>query len=323
MNQPLSPTISCLKTEKQIRFIKEHFLSALSAGLKLHHVFAPLYVKSNSGLNDDLNGSENPITFRLKESAENYSIVHSLAKWKRKRLKELHVPVQEGIITNMIAIRPDETLSDMHSAFVDQWDWELHIDPASRNLGFLRQTVNTIYEQIRQTELMVSAEYPEIEPVLPEKITFIHSEDLIERYPGSTPKEREDRVAQEYGAVFIIGIGSRLANGEPHDGRAPDYDDWTTATAGKYKGLNGDIIVWHPTLKRAFELSSMGIRVDRDALLHQLELTGTIGRSNLPFHKSLLAGELVQSVGGGIGQSRLCMFMLRKKSISEVQSCEG
>jgi len=313
--------IKDLKTEKQLEFIKETFSKGLRKELKLHHVFAPLFVPSGSGINDDLNGTERAIEFETASSKETYTIVHSLAKWKRMRLKELSVPKGEGIITNMIAIRRDETITDIHSYFIDQWDWEMTMDPAERTIEFLQSTVQKIYKQIFETEKAVASEFGEFESSLPETITFIHSEDLLALYPGKTPKERENLITEKFGAVFIIGIGGKLSDGKEHDGRAPDYDDWTSPSEEQHKGLNGDIILWHPELKRAFEVSSMGIRVNDVALQRQLELTKTTSRKELKFHKLLLEGKLPQSIGGGIGQSRICQFMLRKTNIAEVQYC--
>jgi len=296
--------IADLKTEQQ---------------LNLHSVFAPLYVKTGTGINDDLNGIEKPVTFNSRNSNTTYTIVHSLAKWKRLRLKELAIPTHEGIITNMIALRPDESLSDIHSILVDQWDWEINIAPTDRTLSFLKETVLKIYTQLKKTERLLSNTDNDIIPILPDEITFIHTEDLYDQYPDKTPKERENIIAEKYKAIFLIGIGGDLVDGKPHDGRAPDYDDWSTKTSDKHAGLNGDIILWHPTLKRAFEVSSMGIRVDADTLLRQLEITNTNSRKELQFHKDLLEDKLPLSIGGGIGQSRLCMFMLRKNDIAEVQ----
>ncbi|MBU0764835.1 MAG: aspartate--ammonia ligase [Bacteroidetes bacterium] len=312
-------TITALETQRMIQFVKETFLAGLKEELHLHQVFAPLYVRADSGINDDLNGIEKPVSFTIKDTDRECTVVQSLAKWKRLRLAELDVPVHEGIVTNMMALRPDEKISSIHSVLVDQWDWEIHIDNEDRCLRFLQETVRKIYRQIKITELELSCKYGFIEPVLPTEITFVHSEDLPAMYPGKTPGEREDLITKRFGAVFITGIGNALADGKPHDGRAPDYDDWTTPTSEKHTGLNGDIIVWHPVLGRALELSSMGLRVDREALLRQLELTGTTGRKELYFHKALLEDRLPLSIGGGIGQSRLAMFMLRKTNIKEVQ----
>ncbi len=314
-------TIDSLETEQQIRFLKEFFLSGLKSALSLHEVFAPLFVKQSTGLNDDLNGIEKPVSFRLRHSGEDYAIVHSLAKWKRQRLQQLSVPAGEGIVTRMLALRPNETLSAIHSVLVDQWDWELRMHPQDRTLDFLKSTAVRIYTQMIATERKMATLFDGITPVLPPQLTFIHTEDLLARYPNATPKEREHLATKEHGAVFLIGIGGMLQDGEPHDGRAPDYDDWTTLTSPKHKGLNGDILVWNPATAQSLELSSMGIRVDATALAHQLDLCGASQRRAFSFHEALLAGRLPQSIGGGIGQSRLAMFLLQKQHIGEVQNC--
>ncbi|MNU75280.1 Aspartate--ammonia ligase [compost metagenome] len=318
----LSYTINSLETEQQIQFVKDTFTSLLKEKLRLHPVFAPLFVQNTSGLNDDLNGIETSVSFQLKSTGAEYAIVHSLAKWKRKRLHELSIPLHEGIVTNMLAIRADETLSPLHSALVDQWDWEIHITKEDRQLTFLKETVKTLYAQVRATELVTCKQFGHAEPVLPPEIRFIHAEDLLKQYPGLSPKERELQITQQFGAVFLIGIGNVLSDGEPHDGRAPDYDDWTTPTSATHTGLNGDLLVWNPVLENSLELSSMGIRVDRVALLKQLEIRGASSRRNLPFHRSVIEETIPFSIGGGIGQSRLAMFLLRKSSIAEVQQCE-
>jgi len=308
-----------LETEQRVQFVKQYFGAALRDALKLHPVFAPLFVKQHTGINDDLNGTEKPVTFRRDDGE--YAIVHSLAKWKRMRLKELAVPVYEGIMTQMLALRPDETLSDIHSVLVDQWDWEMVIGAADRNLFFLQSVVRKIYRRIRQAELEVQQAYPELRATLPEHIRFIHAEELQERYPDKTPREREDLAVKKYGAVFLTGIGGALADGQPHDGRAADYDDWSTPTYPGLKGLNGDILLWHPVLQRSFEVSSMGIRVDKDALLRQLEICGATDRKALPFHQAVLKDELPFTIGGGIGQSRMAMFLLKQPHIGMVQYC--
>jgi aspartate--ammonia ligase len=309
------------QTEQAIRQIKEFFQTNLAFELNLMRVTAPLFVLSGTGINDDLNGVERPVAFPvLGLSDERAEIVQSLAKWKRLQLADFNMQPGEGLYTDMNAIRPDETLDSLHSIYVDQWDWERVMRPEERNLGFLRGIVSKIYDVIRRTERYVCHLYPEITPELPEEITFIHSEELEQHYPGLTVKEREKRICQEHGAVFIIGIGSDLPGGAPHDGRAPDYDDWSTPTIGGHKGLNGDIIVYYRRLDCAFELSSMGIRVDPETMLRQLEIRGVQERKQLYFHRRLLNGELPQSVGGGIGQSRLCMLYLRKAHIGEIQS---
>lgn len=309
-----------LRQEEAISFVKETFSGLLAKSLSLIRVSSPLAVLSGTGINDDLNGVERPVRFPIKSLQEQEAVVvHSLAKWKRLRLGELGIPEGKGILTDMRALRPDEDFTPLHSIYVDQWDWEAHISPAQRTLSFLRQTVERIYQALRATEVAIASQYPEIEPVLPEHITFIHSEELLQRYPDLSPKEREQEAARQYGAIFIIGIGGKLSNGERHDGRAPDYDDWSSANEAGYSGLNGDIVVWHPVLESAFELSSMGIRVDKAALLRQLEVLGCSQRSELYFHRLLLSDAIPQSIGGGIGQSRVVMFLLRKAHIGEVQ----
>jgi len=307
------------ETEKAIKMVKDFFQLNLAEALNLRRVTAPLFVKAGTGINDDLNGVERPISFNIKNMSNTEAeIVQSLAKWKRLTLASLKISLGEGIYTDMNAIRPDEILDNLHSLYVDQWDWERVISKEERNLEFLKCIVKKIYRVMKKTEYFIYKHYPKIKPVLPEEIFFVHSEELEKRYPELTPIERENAICNEYGAVFIIGIGASLKNGEPHDGRAPDYDDWTTPTE-KGPGLNGDIIVWYPVLEKAFEISSMGIRVDQHVLDSQLEMTGTTERKELFFHQKLLKGELPLSIGGGIGQSRLCMFFLKKAHIGEVQ----
>lgn len=309
------------QTEMGIKRIKDFFQQNLSSELKLRRVTAPLFVLKGMGINDDLNGVERAVNFPIKDMQDaSAEIVHSLAKWKRLTLADYHINEGYGIYTDMNAIRADEELGNLHSLYVDQWDWERVITPKDRNIDFLKKVVNRIYSAMVRTEYLVYEAFPVITPVLPEEITFLHAEELLQRYPGVTAKEREDSAAKEFGAVFIIGIGCKLSSGEPHDGRAPDYDDWITETENGYRGLNGDLIVWNPVLQRSVELSSMGIRVDREALLEQLRISGQESRQELYFHKRLLAGELPQSIGGGIGQSRLCMFYLRKGHIGEIQA---
>ena len=308
-------------TERAIKVIKDFFQENLSSELKLRRVTAPLFVQRGTGINDDLNGIERPVSFPVKDmEGTTAEIVHSLAKWKRMMLADYEIGNGYGIYTDMNALRPDEELDNLHSIYVDQWDWEKIIMPEERTLETLRDIVERIYAVIKRTEFIVYENHPEIVPLLPDKIKFIHSEELEALYPDLNPKDREDQVAQEYGAVFIIGIGHDLPSGAPHDGRAPDYDDWSTETVNGFKGLNGDIIVWNPVLERAFELSSMGIRVDREAMLRQLSIQGKEERKDLFFHKRLLAGEFPESIGGGIGQSRLCMYFLRKAHTGEVQA---
>ncbi|MBD3223769.1 MAG: aspartate--ammonia ligase [Caldithrix sp.] len=316
------PLLDLHQTEKAIRKIKEFFQVNLSLELNLTRVTAPLFVKAGTGINDDLNGVEAPVSFNVRDlNGEKVEIVQSLAKWKRMMLADYEFPQGEGLYTDMNALRPDEpSLDNVHSIYVDQWDWERHMSPEERSLDFLKRMVQKIYDAIRRTELYIAKEYAVIQPVLPETITFIHTEDLAEQFPDLQPFERENEVARQYGAVFIIGIGGALGDGQPHDGRAPDYDDWSTPTLDAYKGLNGDIIVYNPILDQALELSSMGIRVSPEALIRQLEICDDIQRKKLYFHQRLLNGELPQSIGGGIGQSRLCMFYLRKAHIGEIQA---
>jgi len=315
------PLLDLKNTEKAIKFVKDFFQENLSAELRLRRVTAPLFVLKGTGVNDDLNGVERAVSFPVKEfDDQEAEVVQSLAKWKRMMLAKYGIPVGYGIYTDMNAIRADEELSNIHSLYVDQWDWEKVITSDQRTLDFLKKVVRQIYSVLLRTEFMVYENYPKLKPSLPDEITFIHAEELAERYPDLTSKEREDEAAKAYGAVFIIGIGGTMANGEVHDGRAPDYDDWSTSNSDGYKGLNGDIIVWNSVLNRSFELSSMGIRVDKKALEKQLKLTGTEERKQLLFHKKLLKGELPLSIGGGIGQSRLCMYFLRKAHIGEVQA---
>jgi aspartate--ammonia ligase len=310
-----------LKTEEEICFIKEKFSGILAKNLNLIKVSAPIAVLDGTGINDDLNGVEKPASFPVKGlNGKRASVVQSLAKWKRLRLKEFNIGAGSGILTDMRALRPDEDLSPIHSIYVDQWDWERHILPEQRVLKYLKSTVESIYETIKSTERELYEAYPELKPVLPEKIHFIHSEELLKQFPDLSVKQRETEIARLFGAVFIIGIGAKLSDGIAHDGRAPDYDDWSSLNEEGYQGLNGDIILWNPVLNSAFEISSMGIRVDMEALLRQLEIRGCLERTNLLFHSLLLDNQLPLSIGGGIGQSRLCMFLLKKKHIGEVQS---
>jgi aspartate--ammonia ligase len=280
-----------------------------------------MVVLSGTGLNDDLNGVERPVNFPIKDMNEQRAeVVHSLAKWKRIKLAQMNVQPGRGIYTDMNALRPDEELDNIHSIYVDQWDWEKVITKEQRSLEYLKKIVRRIYEAIKVTENKLYVEFPQIEPMLPEDIFFIHSEDLLKMYPDMSSKERENAVVKEHKAVFIIGIGGKLSNGESHDGRAADYDDWSTVNEEGYEGLNGDLLLWNPVLESAFEVSSMGIRVDEKALQHQLALKGEEWKSELMYHKMLLGGELPYTIGGGIGQSRLCMYLLRKAHIGEIQS---
>lgn len=309
-----------LQREAAITLVKDTFSRFLCDYLHLTRVSSPLIVLDGTGLNDDLNGIERPVAFPIKSLDEQRAVVvHSLAKWKRVRLKELGVETGRGILTDMRALRPDEDYSPIHSIYVDQWDWEKHISADDRKLQYLKNTVNNIYEALKETEQVIHQHYANLTPVLPEQIHFIHSEELLQRYPGMTAKERENAIAKEYGAVFIMGIGGKLSNGEAHDGRAADYDDWSTRNEDGYAGFNGDIILWHPVLQSAFEVSSMGIRVDKLAMEVQLKEKNCEDKKTLSFHRMLLVGALPESIGGGIGQSRLCMFMLRKSHIGEVQ----
>jgi aspartate--ammonia ligase len=310
-----------LKTEEAICFIKDRFAKRLAHDLNLVNVSAPIAVLDGTGINDDLNGIEKPVSFSIKGIKNQQAlIVQSLAKWKRLRLKEFNIEAGKGLLTDMRAIRPDEELSPIHSMYVDQWDWEKHILPEQKGLNLLKTTVESIYEVLKATEKDVCKMYPELSPELPDKIYFLHAEELLKQFPALTVKQRETKVAEKFGAVFIIGIGANLSNGEPHDGRAPDYDDWSTINEEGYNGLNGDIILWNTVLQSAFEISSMGIRVDRDALEKQLNIRGCSDRKKLLFHRMLLDNQLPLSMGGGIGQSRVCMFFLKKTHIGEVQS---
>ena len=283
------------QTEQGIKLIKEFFQQNISTELRLRRVTAPLFVLKGLGINDDLNGVERAVTFPIKDLGDaKAEVVHSLAKWKRLSLAEYKIEPGYGIYTDMNAIRADEELDNLHSLYVDQWDWEAVITKEQRTVEFLKDVVRRIYAAIRRTEYLTCETYPQLKPFLPEQI--------------------------HYGAVFIIGIGGKLANGEPHDGRAPDYDDWTTVASDGRMGLNGDILIWYPVLGRSFELSSMGIRVDKESLLRQLTLTGKEERQQLYFHQQLLNDKLPLSIGGGIGQSRLCMVLLQKGHIGEIQA---
>lgn len=308
-------------TEIAIKDIKDFFQENLAEALNLRRVTAPLFVLSGTGLNDDLNGVEHPVGFDIADmQGAHAEVVHSLAKWKRTKLADYDIAPGYGLYTDMNAIRADEQLDNLHSLYVDQWDWEKSIEPADCNLDYLKATVEKIYDVIRRTELMIYSRFPHITPVLPEKITFVESEELLREMPHTSPREREAAVARRYGAVFIIGIGGDLSDGKPHDGRAPDYDDWSTPNSDGFAGLNGDIVVWNHVLDCPFELSSMGIRVSPQSLMHQLQLRNATDRASLPFHRALLEGRLPYSIGGGIGQSRLCMFILQKAHIGEVQA---
>ncbi|MCC8089420.1 MAG: aspartate--ammonia ligase [Rikenellaceae bacterium] len=307
-------------TEKAIKLVKDMFQSNLSAQLSLLRVTAPMVVMKGTGINDDLNSIERPVTFPIKELDDSPAeVVHSLAKWKRLKLAEMDIPQGCGIYTDMNALRPDEELDNIHSIYVDQWDWERVIGPEERNIAFLKKIVKRIYEAIKVTENRLYVEFPEIKPILPEEIFFIHAEELRTMFPEKTAKERENEITKKHGAVFVIGIGHPMADGELHDGRAADYDDWSTINEEGFRGLNGDLLLWNPILKIAFEISSMGIRVDENSMRYQLELRGQKERENLYFHKKLLNNELPLTIGGGVGQSRLCMYLLRKAHIGEIQ----
>ena len=300
------------QTEKAIKEVKDYFERALADALHLTRVSAPLFVKPSSGLNDNLNGVERPVAFGIKEQNDDIvEIVHSLAKWKRMALKDYGFEMGEGLYTDMTAIRRDEETDNIHSLYVDQWDWEKIIDKTERNEETLREVVFRIYMAIKQTEYYICGKYHFMDPFLPSEISFVTTQELEDRWPDKTAKERENLIAKERGAVFIMKIGGKLLSGERHDGRAPDYDDWE---------LNGDILVYYPVLDMALELSSMGIRVDEESLARQLELSGCQDRAELAYHKAVLNKELPYTIGGGIGQSRICMFFLQRAHIGEVQS---
>ena len=309
------------QTELGIQKIKDFFQANLSAELRLRRVTAPLFVLRGMGLNDDLSGKERAVNFPIKDMDEaRAEVVHSLAKWKRVMLADYNVEEGYGIYTDMNAIRADEELGNMHSLYVDQWDWEMAISEKDRTVAFLKSVVKRIYASFLRTEYLVNEAFPELKPMLPREIHFIHSEELLQKYPDLSPKEREREIAKEYKAVFIIGIGGKLSNGEKHDYRAPDYDDWVTANEDGFLGLNGDVLLWNPVLNVPFEISSMGIRVDKNSLEKQLQIEDKEDRKELYFHKRLLNNELPLTIGGGIGQSRLCMFLLQKAHIGEIQA---
>mgnify|MGYP000587554892 CR=1 FL=1 len=309
------------ETEVAIKEVKDHFERALAKSLHLTRVSAPLFVRPESGLNDNLNGVERPVAFGIKEQEDReVEIVHSLAKWKRYALKRYGFHSGEGLYTDMSAIRRDEDTDNIHSIYVDQWDWEAVITKEDRTIAFLENIVRRIYGAILRTEFLACEHYPQLKPFLPKDIHFIHAQDLLDMYPDLSPKEREDEICKKYGAVFVEGIGGKLSDGKKHDGRAPDYDDWSTVAENGKMGLNGDILIWYPVLGRSFELSSMGIRVDKESLLRQLKLEGKEDREKLYFHQQLLNDKLPLSIGGGIGQSRLCMVLLHKAHIGEIQA---
>ena len=311
--QGYAPRLNLYDTQKAIGLLKRLFEDTLGGALNLRRVSAPLFVEASTGLNDDLNGVERPVTFDIPAAGRDAQVVHSLAKWKRMALHRYQFSVGEGLYTDMNAIRRDEQPDNLHYVYVDQWDWEKVLAPRDRNLEYLQRTVSTIVEAICQTQTTIRAMFPQLSPLpgISREISFVTTQELEDRFPALTPKEREDAWVKDHPTTFLMQIGGALKSGSPHDGRAPDYDDWT---------LNGDILVWNTVLGRAFELSSMGIRVDPAALDRQLSLAGCDDRRTLPFHKSLLAGELPLTVGGGIGQSRLCMQLLGKAHIGEVQA---
>ncbi len=305
------PSLDIKETQIAIKAIKDHFERVLAQKLNLTRVSAPLYVRPESGLNDNLNGVERPVSFEIKELGSTVEVVRSLANWKRMALKKYGFPVGEGLYTDMTAIRRDEELDNLHSVYVDQWDWEKVISREDRNIETLKSTVRSIYSALRETEHYIAGLYPYIGEMLPEEITFISSQELEDMWPDATPKERENNICRLKKAVFVTQIGGELKSGEKHDGRAPDYDDWA---------LNGDILVYYPVLDRAFEISSMGIRVDETSLVKQLRICGNEDRLKLDFQRAVLNGDLPLTIGGGIGQSRMCMYFLRKAHIGEVHS---
>ncbi|MBO7553114.1 MAG: aspartate--ammonia ligase [Bacteroidaceae bacterium] len=315
------PLLGLKQTEQGIKQIKDFFQVNLSTELRLRRVTAPLFVLQGTGLNDDLNGIERAVSFPIKDmDGAIAEVVHSLAKWKRVTLAEYHIEPGYGIYTDMNAIRADEELDNLHSLYVDQWDWERVITPEDRNVEFLKRTVCRIYAAMLRTEFMVYELYPQMKPCLPRTIHFIHAEELRQLYPHLDAKEREDAITKKHGAVFIIGIGCKLGDGKKHDGRAPDYDDYTTPGLNGLPGLNGDLLLWNPVLDRSMELSSMGIRVNKEVMLQQLKEEGQENRLQYYFHKRLVEGTLPLTIGGGIGQSRLCMYYLRKAHIGEIQA---
>ena len=309
------------ETEKGIKLVKDFFQQGLSKALRLRRVTAPLFVLQGRGINDDLSGVERAVTFPVKDLGDaRAEVVHSLAKWKRLSLAEYRIRPGHGLYTDMNAIRADENLGNLHSLYVDQWDWERTITSSQRSIRFLKRIVKDIYSVMLDTEQFVCTCYPQLRSFLASSVHFIHSEELLQMYPDLDAKAREDAICRKYGSVFIIGIGGVLSDGKPHDLRAPDYDDWSTPGENGLEGLNGDLLVWNPILGRAFEVSSMGIRVDPEAMRRQLRISGKTEREKLYFHTRLLAGELPLSIGGGIGQSRLCMLFLQKAHIGEIQA---
>ena len=311
--QGYAPCLNLYDTQKAIGLLKRLFEDTLGGALHLRRVSAPLFVEASTGLNDDLNGVERAVSFDIPDAGRDAQVVHSLAKWKRMALYRYQFSVGEGLYTDMNAIRRDEELDNLHSIYVDQWDWEKIITADQRTQAYLRQVADKIVQAIISTETTLRAMFPVLErvPALRREVTFLTTQELEDRWPDLTPKQREDAWVKDHPTTFLMGIGGKLKSGRPHDGRAPDYDDWT---------LNGDILLWNPVLERAFEISSMGIRVDPAALDRQLTLAGCDSRRELPFHRMLLAGELPLTMGGGIGQSRLCMILLGKAHIGEVQA---
>ncbi len=319
--QGYEPALASEDMEQAIKQAKDTFQEKLSQTLNLRRVTAPLFVLSGTGINDNLNGVERPVSFDIPAvGGKRAEIVHSLANWKRMKLGSYDIEAGKGLYTDMNAIRTDEELDNIHSIYVDQWDWERTITASDRSIDFLKSIVKRIYQAIKDTENEICQLWPQIKPVLANEITFIHTEDLQKEFPELSPREREIQATKKYGSIFLIGIGGELSDGQIHDGRSPDYDDWSTPTKDGYKGLNGDIFVWNPILNNAFELSSMGIRVDKKALLVQLKIRECEERLGLLFHQSLMNDLIPLSIGGGIGQSRLCMFLLRCAHIGEVQS---
>ena len=311
--QGYAPQLNLYDTQKAIGLLKRLFEDTLGGALHLRRVSAPLFVEASTGLNDDLNGVERPVSFDIPFAGREAQVVHSLAKWKRMALSRYQFSVGEGLYTDMNAIRRDEELDNLHSVYVDQWDWEKVIAPRDRNLDYLKETVRTIVGAMADTQATLRSVYPQLTalPLLEREVSFVTAQELEDRWPDLTPKAREDAWVKDHPTTFLMGIGGALKSGRPHDGRAPDYDDWA---------LNGDILVWNPVLERAFEVSSMGIRVDPESLDRQLTIAGCDSRRELPFHKLLLEGKLPLTIGGGIGQSRLCMLLLGKAHIGEVQA---
>ena len=303
------PLLGAHETEKAIKDAKDTFERELSGALRLSRVTSPLFVPSDSGINDDLNGVESPVRFTVKNlGGKHMEIIQSLAKWKRMALADYGFKTGRGIYTDMNALRPDDDIDAIHSIYVDQWDWEKVMDEEERNLDYLKATVRAIYSSIKRTAFLLSEDFPVLRDTLPDEITFIHSEDAAAEYPNLTPQERERELARRYGAIFLIGIGY---GNPPHSGRAPDYDDWH---------LNGDILIYDPIVDKAIEISSMGIRVDKDAMMSQLKKARATDRISLPYHQDILNNRLPQTIGGGIGQSRICLILLNKAHIGEVQA---